>query len=83
MITAAILIGLYLIGYMLCYAMLKVEHVSERNAYTIGDRLLACVLSLLSWLWILFMLIAAWLKKISVTGYWDKPLKSEPKPDNE
>jgi hypothetical protein len=78
MVTAIILIAAYMAGGLLCYTMLKVEHVSEGQPYTYGGRALAIVLSFLSWLWVLVMLIMAWVQRINATGYWDKPVKPEP-----
>lgn len=71
---------IYLAGFLLSYAMLRVEHEAEQNLYTKGARVLTVVLSFLSWVMIIWLLVSTWLDKISATGYWNRPVKviSEP-----
>lgn len=72
MITLA---ALYLVGCLLSFWMLRVDHESEKELYTKGARVLSIILSLLSFLMILITLIAAWVHKIKLTGYWQRPIK--------
>ena len=57
---------------MLSYWMLKVEHESEKEPYTHGDKVLAVLLSLLSIAMIFFILFKAW--SVTVNNYWGKPV---------
>lgn len=74
MITASIIIT-YIVGYFICFWMLRTDHESEGHVYTKGARLKNTLLSLLSWIMILIQLFSAWYFKINLTGYWDKPVK--------
>lgn len=78
MITAILI---YLIGAFLCYCMQRIEHEAENQTYTKGDRLLNVCLSLFSFLWIIVILVTSWVKKISATGYWNRPVKEQPVPE--
>lgn len=69
------IIAAYIAGYLLSFAMIRVEHEAEGEVYTKGDRVLAFTLPLLSFVTVLYMLVAAWISKISKTGYWNKPVK--------
>lgn len=55
--------------------MLRVEHAAGQELYTKGARVLAVALSLISWGIVLFLIISAWIDKISATGYWNEPVK--------
>lgn len=55
--------------------MQRTEMAAERENYTKGDRLLIFALSLLSFAWVITMLIIAWVKLVGLTGYWDTPVK--------
>lgn len=57
--------------------MLLTELKAEGGDITIGDRALMIVLSLFSWLMVFYNLIMAWIAKITITGYWDKPIKQQ------
>lgn len=70
-----ILGAIYLVGCLLCYAMLRVEHAAEQKPYTYGDRLLAIFYTAFSWFVVLIMLVKAWINSISQTGYWARPVK--------
>ena len=67
--------AIYLIGYILSFVMQRTEIASEKQPYTFGDRLLISSLSLLSFIWVLVILIAAWVKQIKNTGYLDEEIK--------
>lgn len=69
-----VLIISYVAGYAIAYAMLITEVKSEGSAITIGDRALSIFVALLSWLVVLQRMLMAWIEKISLTGYWDKPV---------
>ena len=58
--------------------MLMIEHKSEGQAVTIGVRNIAFLFALGSWIVVLWRLIAAWIKVIAKTNYWDKPVKEQP-----
>lgn len=62
---------IWLSGFLLSHWMLKVEHESENDEYTNGDKAWAVLLSLLSLAMVLVMLAKAWAH--SVSGYWNKP----------
>jgi hypothetical protein len=74
MITYLIITALYLFGYWLAFSMLRIEHASEKETYTKGQRLMAIALSLLSLFMVLWLCVSAWIAKINVTGYWDQPV---------
>lgn len=74
-IREIILLATYIAGYLLAFAMIRVEHEAEEEVYTKGDRVLAFTLPILSWLTVLYMLTGAWISKIEKTGYWNKPVK--------
>jgi hypothetical protein len=59
--------------------MLRIEHEAEGKVYTKGGRLVNLFLSMTSWLMVTFILVASWIKKIQLTGYWSKPVKPEKK----
>lgn len=76
MIEIKILVGfIYIIGFLLCSWMLRVDHESEGQPYTFGARLFNYLFSLLSWLMIVLQLISAWYYKIKITGYWNRQIK--------
>lgn len=70
-----IILTTWLAGFLLSYLMQRVEISSEGKDYTIGDLALNIVTSILSWVWILVILIVAWVKQVGKTGYWDKQIK--------
>lgn len=77
-------IAVWLFGFIVCYSMQRVEHESENQEYSKGDRVLNIVFSIFSWIWVLVILVVAWVKQINKTGYWQRPVKQkivEPKPD--
>lgn len=80
MITNIVLIVIYLFGFLLSYGMQRVEHEAEGETYTKGDRLLCFSLSLLSVVWVIVILISAWVSKVGKTGYWKSPVKPIVKP---
>lgn len=55
--------------------MQRTEIASEKQPYTFGDRLLIASLSLLSFIWVVVILIAAWVKQIKNTGYFEEEIK--------
>lgn len=65
----------WLAGFLLSYWMLKVEHEAEKADYTNGEKTLCVMLSVLSFLMVLYMLVVAW--SVSVKKYWNKPAKSK------
>jgi hypothetical protein len=68
---------IYAAGYGLAHAMLRTEHASEGQVYTRGHRLFTYLLSLLSFIMVLWLLASAWFSKIQATGYWNQPIKKE------
>lgn len=70
----------YLVGCMLAYVMLLVEHQAESLDITIGDRALCLLLCTLSWVMVLIQLAVAWVKYVGRTGYWQRSVK--PKSDD-
>ena len=64
----------YVLGIIVSYWMLKIDHVSEGQPYTHGVKTVNIVLSLISWLVVLIILIAAWISGVRKTGYWNKPI---------
>lgn len=73
--TLILIIALYLLFCLIAFSMMRTEQESEGEVYTKGDRALAIALSLLSILIVIWMLVLTWIKKISATGYWDRPVK--------
>jgi len=69
---------IWLSGFLLSHWMLKVEHESENDDYTNGDKAWAVLLSLLSLVMVLIMLAKAW--AYSVNGYWNKTADKKVKP---
>lgn len=69
----------YLAGYFLCRKMLRIEHDSEKEAYTHGTEIMLNILSMLSFLMIMWMLIRAWIGKINDTGYFTKEINPKNK----
>lgn len=67
--------AIYLTGYVLSFIMQRTEIASEKQPYTFGDRLLISSLSLLSFVWVVVILIAAWVKQIKNTGYFEEEIK--------
>jgi hypothetical protein len=75
---------IYALGFCISYIMLLTELRADKEIYTKGDRILNILLSLLSFFWVLVILIITWVKRISITGYWARPVVEEPiKPDAE
>lgn len=66
---------IYFLGYALAFIMQRTEIAAEQETYTFGTRLLILSLSLLSFVFVFIMLIRSWVKMISLTGYWDNPIK--------
>jgi hypothetical protein len=66
---------IYVAGYLLSLWMMRVEQASEKEVYTKGDRALSVAMSFLSWAMVLIMVVTAWTSKISLSGYWNKPVK--------
>ena len=73
----------YVLGYVLFFLMLRIEQEADGEPYTKGDRAACIFLSLFSWLAILVLLIITWVKRVQMTGYWDRPVKEEEEPLNE
>lgn len=67
--------AIYLTGYVLSFIMQRTEIASEKQPYTFGDRLLISSLSLLSFIWVVVILIAAWIKQIKNTGFLEEEIK--------
>ena len=67
--------SIYVLGYILSFVMQRTEIASEKQPYTFGDRLLIASLSLLSFAWVMVILIAAWIKQVKNTGYWQEEIK--------
>ena len=67
--------SVYVLGYILSFIMQRTEIASEKQPYTFGDRLLIASLSLLSFIWVVVILIAAWVKQIKNTGYFEEEIK--------
>lgn len=63
----------WLVGFLLSFWMLKVEHEAEEEEYTNGDKVLQVILSILSIVMVLYLLVQAWSK--SVKKYWGKPIR--------
>ena len=74
MITTAILIGIYIVGYSLAFTMLKIDHLSEEKPYTQLHNIVNRIFSLGSFITILIVLSSTWFFKIAKTGYWNKPI---------
>lgn len=67
--------AIYLIGTILAYLMQRTEIRADKEPYTIGDRLLVCSLSLLSFVFVTIILVKAWVKQIALTGFWEEPVE--------
>jgi heme/copper-type cytochrome/quinol oxidase subunit 2 len=65
----------WLLGFITCYWMLKVEHEAEGEEYTNGDKALQVLLSMLSVAMVFFLLVKAW--AMSVKKYWSKRVKDK------
>lgn len=61
-------------GAVLSFLMARTEIAADKEPYTIGNRLLILSLSLLSFVFVIIMLVRAWIKQIHATGYWDSPV---------
>lgn len=72
-----IIILIWLIGFAISYLMLRTEIAAEKQPFTTGDRILSISLSLLSFAWVVVILITAWVKQIGKGGYWNEPVKKE------
>ncbi|HEY4288259.1 MAG TPA: hypothetical protein VGN00_14240 [Puia sp.] len=73
------IIAIYAAGYLLSYAMLRIEHEAEQRPYTHGDRLLNLSVSLGSLVTVAAVLVITWVKHIGQLGYWARPVGPEPK----
>jgi hypothetical protein len=69
-----ILIALWFFGFVLAFIMQRTEIRAEKLPYTFGNRLLITTLSLLSFLWILVILVSAWIDNISKTGFFKEEI---------
>ncbi len=69
------LVVTWVFGFVLAYAMQRTEMAAESEDFTKGDRVLILALALLSFLWVLIMLIRGWVKTVGVNGYWQRPAK--------
>jgi hypothetical protein len=72
-------IVIYLVGCILAYTMLFVEHQAENPDITIGDRALCLLLCFLSFVMVLIQLSIGWVKHVGRTGYWQRSIKPKPK----
>lgn len=72
MTNQILLLSIYIVGFFLSYWMIKVEHEADGETYTNGTKVLQVVLSFLSLIFVVFLLIAAWVR--SVHKYWNQPL---------
>lgn len=77
--TEIILAAVYLVGFLICHSMLRIEHEAEGKVYTKLDRLLSLGFSLFSFATVILILVSTWFKKIGASGYWNKPVKGEAK----
>jgi len=68
---------IYLAGYFLCRKMMVIEHEAEKGEWTKGNIIVLNVLSIFSWVMVIWMLTMAWLKQITNTGYFKKPAKNK------
>lgn len=75
-----IISAVWIVGYVLAFVMQRTEIAAEKQPYTFGDRLLIASLSLLSWLWVIVVLVAGWCKGIAATGYWGRTIAKEEEP---
>lgn len=73
--TLYIIAILWLVGFLLAHWMLKIERAAEGEQQTNGEVVMAVILSILSWVIVLFMLINAW--AASVKSYWSRPVKTK------
>ena len=74
-----IAVAVYLIGFGLAFTMLRIEHEAETASFSNGDKAIGIALSLLSFAMVLYCLIASWVYKIGLTGYWKRPVKPSTK----
>lgn len=65
----------WLAGFLLSYWMLRAEHIAEDQPFTHGDKTMMVLLSLLSFVMVLYMLVKAW--AVSVKPYWSKPVEDK------
>lgn len=72
-----IISAVWLAGFILSYVMQRTEIAADKEPFTTGDRLLALSLSLLSFAWVLVILIISWVGQIGKTGYWNEPVKKD------
>lgn len=57
--------------------MLRIEHEADQELYTKGDRAACIFVSLASFIAVVFLLVAAWIRSINATGYWNRPVKEK------
>lgn len=69
------LAAIYFTGLLLAHWMIKAEHQAGGEEFTNGHKALMLILSLLSWVFVGFLLIKAW--AISVKPYWSKPANNK------
>lgn len=72
MMLFVVIPAVYLAGFFLCRWMLITDHKSEGNLLTFGDRATTFVISLLSWLAVLWVLVATWIGVMTKREYWNK-----------
>jgi hypothetical protein len=71
----------YVIGYALSFCMLRIEQEADQEVYTKGDRVACVFISLFSFIAVLGLLIAAWVRGIRDTGYWNRPANGADHPE--
>lgn len=54
--------------------MLRAEQEADSETYTRGDRAVIAATSLISWLMVIIMLVRAWVNRVGLKGYWEKPV---------
>jgi hypothetical protein len=60
-------------GFALSSWMLNAEHEAEQAEYTKGDQAICILLSIMSFVMVIYILAKAW--ATSVKSYWKKPVK--------
>lgn len=75
--TTIIILIAYMVGVAASRWMQRVEFESEGKQITKGLHAMMFALSCLSWLTVLFLLVAAWIGMIG-TEYWGKPVNDAP-----
>lgn len=75
MINIILICAAYFLGFFISFLMMRIEVAAEKQVYTKGDRILNMILSLLSWIWVLIILIITWVNNLKRLGYWSQPVK--------